>query len=125
MLLTYEPRSVESISLASAKTSKADSSVTKAKPPVAFDKLYWLRIGFAVLGGISAQVFVGADYFTGISIGIAFYLLSFYIARFTWYKGSDRQVQSKVYSTGYGGYILVFVFTYMLLFTLQAVGYFV
>jgi hypothetical protein len=88
-----------------------------------FDKLYWLRIGLAALGGFSAEVLVGTDYASGISIGIIFYLLSYYLARFAWYRSLGREGQGKVYSTGIGGFIMIFLFTWMLFFTLQIVGY--
>jgi hypothetical protein len=90
---------------------------------MAFDKLYWLRVGLAVLAGVGADVLVGTDYFNGISLGIAVYLASFYLVRYTWYKGIDRQSQGKIYSTGIGSFALVFLFTWMLMFTLQAVGF--
>ncbi len=89
----------------------------------AFDKLYWLRIGFAALAGYAAQKLVGTDYYSGVSIGIAIYLGSYYLARFTWYRGVGREGQGKVYTTGIGGFVLVFLFTWMLFFTLQTVGY--
>ncbi|HYC26745.1 MAG TPA: hypothetical protein VEB67_01840 [Nitrososphaerales archaeon] len=108
--------------MANAKTSKADSSVTKAKPPVAFDKLYWARIGFAVVGAFLANVLV-ADWSLGLSIGIGIYLLSYYVAKYTWYRGSGPEIQGKVYTTGIGSYALVFIFTWILLFTLQVVGF--
>ena len=63
------------------------------------------------------------DWGTGVSVGIIFYLVSFYLARFTWYRAVDRQGQGKIYSTGLGGFVLLFLFTWMLLFTLQIAGY--
>ncbi len=126
MLLTYVPRSCVSISLTSAKTSKPDSSATQVLPPTAFDKLYWARIVLAMAGGVladTAQALIGTDFFTGISIGIGVYLASYYVARFTWYRRADQSAQAKVYSTGWGGFIMVFLFTWMLLFTLRSVGF--
>jgi len=90
---------------------------------VGFDKLYWLRIGLAVLGGVGAELLVGTDYLSGVSIGIAVYLASYYLARFTWYRGTGKEVQAKIYSTGIGGFVLSFLFTWILLFTLQSVGF--
>ena len=58
-----------------------------------------------------------------MSIGILFYLISYYVARFTWYKKLGREGQGKIYTTGIGGFIMVFLFTWMLFFTLQAAGY--
>jgi len=109
--------------LSKAKTSKPESSATKPQPLPAFDKLYWLRIGFAALAGFAAEVLVGMDYTSGISLGIAMYLVSYYVARFAWYRGVGREGQGKIYTTGIGGFILVFLFTWMLFFTVQTVGY--
>jgi len=82
-----------------------------------------MRIGLAALAGLLAQVLVGSDWGTRVSLGIAVYLLSYYLARFTWYRGLDKQGQGKVYTTGVGSFTLVFLFTWMILFTLQTAGY--
>ena len=66
---------------------------------------------------------VAADYYTGVSVGIAVYLATYYLARFTWYRGLDRAGQGKVYTTGVGSFIIIFLFTWMILFTLQVAGY--
>jgi len=81
-----------------------------------------MRLGFAALGGLGAATLVGVDFTSGISIGIAMYLVSYYVARFTWYKGSPREVQGKIYTTGIGGFVMVFLFTWILSFTVQTVG---
>ena len=88
-----------------------------------FDKLYWSRLGFAVLGGAIAEVLTGTDWTSGVSIGILFYLISYYVARFTWYKGVGKEGQGKIYSTGVGGFAMIFLFTWILFFTLQSSGY--
>jgi hypothetical protein len=93
------------------------------QPLPSFDKLYWSRLGLAVVAGVLAEVLVGTDWTSGVSIGILFYLISYYIARFTWYKGMGREGQGKVYTTGIGGFTMIFLFTWMLFFTLQAAGY--
>lgn len=108
--------------MSNPKASKPDNSAAKARPLPAFDKLYWMRLGSAALGGVIAEL-IAPDWGTGLSLGIIVYLLTFYVARFTWYKGGDRQVQGKVYTTGIGGFILLFLFTWMLFFTLQMAGY--
>jgi hypothetical protein len=93
------------------------------QPLPSFDKLYWSRLGLAALAGFLAEVIVGTDYASGISIGILFYLISYYAARFTWYKGLERKGQGKIYTTGLGGFLMVFLFTWILFFTLQTAGY--
>jgi len=90
-----------------------------APPP--FDKLYWLRIGLGVVAGLLTYTIVGADYINGISVGILVYLVSFYAVRYTWYKGLSRQFQGKIYTTGLGGYVGLFLFTWILLFTIASV----
>ncbi len=109
--------------MSKAKTSKPESSAMQQQPLPSFDKLYWLRVGLAAVAGLSAEVLVGTDYASGISIGIAFYLVSYYLARFTWYRGLSRAGQGKIYTTGWGGFIMMFLFSWMLFFTLQAAGY--
>lgn len=80
-------------------------------------------MGLAAVAGVTAEVLVGSDYGSGISIGILFYLVSYYLARFTWYKGVGREKQGKVYTTGVGGYIMLFLFTWMIFFTMRVAGY--
>lgn len=77
----------------------------------------------AALAGLLAEVLVGTDWTSGVSIGILFYLISYYVARFTWYKGLPRESQGKIYTTAIGGGAMTFLFTWMLFFTLQAAGY--
>ncbi|HUI23797.1 MAG TPA: hypothetical protein VLY82_05330 [Nitrososphaerales archaeon] len=95
----------------------------RAQPLPSFDKLYWSRIGLAAVAGVLAEVLVGIDWTSGVSIGILFYLVSYYVARFTWYKGLGRESQGKIYTTGIGSFLMIFLFTWILFFTLQAAGY--
>ena len=105
----------------STKTSKPVSSATKQTVPPPFDKLYWFRIGLGVLAGLLAWIIPGTDFYNGISIGILVYLVSYYAARYLWFKGLDKQYIGKMYSTGLGVYIGLFLFTWILLFTESAV----
>jgi hypothetical protein len=109
--------------LSKPKTSKPESSATKQLPLPSFDKLYWLRAGFAALGGVLSAVLVGSNYLDGVSLGILMYLLSYYVPLFTWYKGQPREVQGKVYTTGIGTFVMVFLFTWILIFTVQSPAY--
>jgi hypothetical protein len=92
-------------------------------PKVSFDKVYWLRAGFGALGGMISALFLGTDYSLGLSLGILMYLGSYYIPLLTWYKGQPREIQGKIYTTGIGTFILVFLFSWILLFTVQAPQY--
>lgn len=69
------------------------------------------------------QSSLGTDWTIGVSIGIFAYLVTYYVAIFGWYRGLSKQGQGKVYTTGVGSYIMIFLFTWLLLFTLQNVGY--
>lgn len=72
-----------------------------------------------VLGGLTAdRVFVPRDYSDGLLVGIIFYLASYYLARYLLFREQYRENIGKMYSTGIGGYILTFLFTWILLFTL-------
>ncbi|MDV3244031.1 MAG: hypothetical protein LYZ66_02500 [Nitrososphaerales archaeon] len=86
-----------------------------------FDKLYWLRIGCGVLAGVVAYyVFQlpGLDYRDGILVGLFVYLLTYYVARYGWYRKIEADKLTQLYSTGIGGYVMLFLFTWMLLLTL-------
>jgi hypothetical protein len=89
--------------------------------PPPFDKLYWLRVGLGVVAGLLAEEIAGMDYFNGISLAILVYLISYYFARFVWYKGVGRQFQGKIYTTGLLPFAGFFLFTWILLFTMASV----
>ena len=74
----------------------------------------------AVLGGLTAYQVFGTDYLNGVLVGIIFYLASYYLARYIWFRQLNRDDVGKIYSTGIGGFILVFLFTWILLFTLAS-----
>ncbi|MDG6901855.1 MAG: hypothetical protein JRM80_07830 [Nitrososphaerota archaeon] len=78
-----------------------------------------------MLGGVATEVLettFGTDWSVGVSVAIGIYLVTYYAALFTWYRGLTKQQQGKVYTTGIGGFSLVFLFTWMLLFTMRVVG---
>ena len=56
-------------------------------------------------------------------MGILMYLVSYYVPLLTWYKGQSKEVQGKVYTTGVGTFVLVFLFSWILLFTMQTAVY--
>lgn len=89
--------------------------------PNPFDKLYWLRIVCGVAAGVVAYfVFQlpGLDFSYGILVGLFVFLLTYYVAKYGWYKKLEPQKLTKLYSTGLGSYVMLFLFTWMLLLTL-------
>lgn len=81
-----------------------------------------MRIGFGFLFGAATEYTFRLDVTDGALLGIIGYLLSYYVARFAWFRKVEQQNASKLYTTGIGGYTMLFVFTWLLLFTLSLVG---
>jgi len=101
------------------------------------DKIYWLRVALGALGGTFAELLTGCqaiipppksgaacangltpDYSTGILIGLFLYIATFYLLRWSVGKSFDKAQQRKLYTTGVGSFLLLFVFSWVLLFTL-------
>jgi len=74
-----------------------------------------------VVAGILAAEIPGTDFYNGVSLGILVYLISYYFARYSWYKGIDRQFQGKLYTIGLAVYIGLFIFSWILFFTQASV----
>jgi TRAP-type C4-dicarboxylate transport system permease large subunit len=79
-----------------------------------------MRIGFGVLAGVTADVLFGVDSGNGILVGVLFYLATYYIARYAWFRKVESQQVTKLYTTGIGGYVMLFLFVWILLFTLSS-----
>ena len=100
------------------------------------DKIYWFRAGLGALGGTLSELLTGCkvsitspgagaclnglkpDYSTGILLGLFLFLASYYLLRATLGKKFDKDQQRKIYTTGIGTYALLFLFSWVLLFTL-------
>ena len=101
------------------------------------DKIYWLRVALGAVGGISAELLTGCrvlvpptlgagacvggaspDYSTGILLGLFLYIATFYLLRWSVGKSFDKDQQRKLYTTGVGSFVMLFVFCWVLLFTL-------
>jgi hypothetical protein len=100
------------------------------------DKIFWLRSVLGVVGGILAELLTGCkvqvsgaaagtclggavpDYSTGILLGLGLFIGSYYLFRITLAKNFTKEKMGKVYTTGAGSFALLFIFTWVLLFTL-------
>lgn len=100
------------------------------------DKIYWIRVGLGSVGGALAELLTGCqvamtganaggclnglkpDYSTGILIGLFLFLGSYYALRATIGKKFPKDEQRKIYTTGVGSFALLFIFWWVLLFTL-------
>jgi hypothetical protein len=100
------------------------------------DKIFWFRAALGAVGGCLSELLFGCkvivsgtgagtcvgggmpDYSTGILMGLFLFIASYYLLRFTVGKRFPKDQQGKIYMTGAGTFILLFVFFWVLLFTL-------
>ena len=82
------------------------------------DRIFWMRAGFGVTTGAISQLLFDSDYLSGILFAIVVYLGTFYLLRLLWGGKIKPEDQRKLYTSGLGSYILLFLFFWILLFTL-------
>lgn len=107
-------------------------------PLTDLDKIFWFRAGLGAVGGAAAELLTGCkfelsasgtyggacvggatpDYSTGILLGLFLFLASYYLLRGTVGKKFGKDEQRKIYTTGIGSYAMLFLFTWILLFSL-------
>lgn len=83
------------------------------------DKIYWSRIALGVVAGVVADLLFHSNYVWGILLGLYVYLASYYVARFLWKKRMAPTEVTKLYSAGIGGFFMLFLFFWILLFSLN------
>ena len=81
-----------------------------------------MRIGSGIAAGMLADLIFGADYLNGILVGMIVYLATYYFAKYAWYRKLEPEKITKIYSTGIGGFVMMFLFFWILLFTLYSIG---
>jgi hypothetical protein len=82
------------------------------------DRMFWLRVGLGVfMGGVSEALF-GTDYPSGILLAVVVYLASYYLVKRLWGAKLKEGDARKLYTAGLGSYALLFLFFWILLFTL-------
>ena len=80
-----------------------------------------MRFGTGILSGVIAEYIwklPGFDWTIGITLGLLIYLLTYYGARYAWYRKVEPSKQGKIYTTGIGSFVMLFIFTWILLATL-------
>ncbi len=82
-----------------------------------FERIFWLRAGLGAVTGILAQLFFGSDYYNGVVLGLLVYLLSYYFARFVWGKSVTKPEMAKLYTSGIGTFVMLYLFFWLILFT--------
>ncbi len=115
----YEPNESKDIPTAEPETTPAQEAAVKKRA----DKLFWLRIAFALIGGTMATfLFEGIEHdeqhrWTSIAFMIILFLVTCFIAKGMKinFPKSDRK---KIVTTGIGSYIFMYLFSWIMSFTL-------
>ncbi len=102
-------------------TAGSSSQTEESKVKRGLDKLFWLRVGLGVLAGAlsalmgySMQSHKG---FLGLGIMIILFIVSIGIAKSMKIPILPTE-KKKLITTGYGSYILMFIFTWILVTTI-------
>ncbi len=81
--------------------------------------IYCIRIGFGILAALVATLVVnlkvGAPLMNGITVGLAVYLISYYLLK--WLFMNKVEKPTKILTMGIGAYALTFVFCWVLFVT--------
>lgn len=111
------------------KTSEQDTQDSKEESPITtrkLDKLFWLRVGLAVIGGIAAtfifEPIVGEERrWASIGFMIIIFIVSIGIA-----KNMRIQLPSsnrkKLITTGIGSFVFIYLFMWILSYTIVNVS---
>ena len=98
--------------------------------------IFWLRVGLGAVGGTLSELLSGCkvnltppnagvcvggavpDYSTGILLALFIFMGSYYFLKYTIGKKFPKDMQGKIYTTGVGSFALLYIFTWVLLYTL-------
>ena len=81
------------------------------------DQIFWLRAGLAAIAGVAADFLFGRDYTSGLLFGAVVFMGSYYLVKAVWGKKIKPDQTSKLYTTALGSYIMIFLFAWILAFT--------
>ena len=115
----HEPDESQEIPTAEPETTPAQDNLVKKRA----NKLFWLRVGFAMIGGTMATfLFEGIEHveqhrWTSIGFIIILFLVTCFIAKGMKisFPKSDRK---KIVTTGIGSFIFLYLFSWIMSFTL-------
>ena len=115
----HEPDESREIPTAEPETTPAQDNLVKKRA----NKLFWLRIGFAIIGGTMATfLFEGIEHdeqhrWTSIGFMIILFLVTCFMAKGMKinFPRSDRK---KIVTTGIGSFIFLYLFAWIMSFTL-------
>ncbi len=81
------------------------------------DRIFWFRAGLATLVGAGADYLFGTDWTSGVLFAAVVFLGSAYIVRWVWGKRIKPEQTNKIYTTAVWTYIMIFLFVWILCFT--------
>ena len=123
---TPNPNESQDIPATESKESSKDDSIVNTEQEnitkKRADKLFWLRVGFAIIGGIAATfLFEGIEdseehRWTSISFMIILFIVTCFIAKAMKinFPKADRK---KIVTTGIGSYVFMYLFSWIMTFT--------
>ena len=79
--------------------------------------IYWIRVVLGIGAALICVALNVEDIFTGISLGLLFYILTNYILK--WLFIAKVQDSSKLLTTGIGIYFLTWIVAWILLYTIR------
>lgn len=83
------------------------------------DRIFWVRVGFGVLTGALSDLLFYSDYAFAVSFAVTMYVVTFYLVKLAWGGKLKPEDQRKLYTAGTGSFVLLFLFFWIFLFTLQ------
>lgn len=78
--------------------------------------LYWSRVGLGILSALICTLLRLDDFISGLSFGVLFYILTFYILKRRF--ATQIEKPSKVFTTGIGAYFMSWIVSWTLFYTL-------
>jgi len=81
------------------------------------DRIYWFRAALAAITGCAVDYLFGTDYASGLLLGAVVFMGSYYIVRAIWGSRVKPDQSSKLYTAAVGSYIMIFLFVWILSFT--------
>ena len=78
--------------------------------------VYWSRVGLGVVAGLLCTLLGRDSFLSGLSFGILFYILTYYILKSRFVAKVEKT--SQLFMMGIGAYFLSLIVSWVLLFTL-------
>ena len=78
--------------------------------------IYWSRVGLGVIAGLSCTLLGRDSFLSGLSFGILFYILTYYILKMRFVAKVEKT--SELFKMGIGAYFLSLIVSWGLFYTI-------